>query len=264
MFNLTPVVKNLLIINVLLFFLPIALGDDRLFIDLFGLRYVFAPTFSPYQFVTHMFIHANFRHLLYNMIGLIVFGPMLEQFWGSRRFLIFYMVCGIGAGFIYSATNFFEVKSYVDAGINFLENSTPEQLAIFWGEYDELSLKGYSRLLDAFERDPDNVVLLEKIRALVKSGLEARINTPMIGASGAIFGILMGFGLLFPNIELMLLFPPIPIKAKYIVTFYGITAVYGALHTVPGDNVAHFAHLGGMIIALIFVALWKRSMNNFR
>jgi membrane associated rhomboid family serine protease len=86
----------------------------------------------------------------------------------------------------------------------------------------------------------------------------------MIGASGAVFGILMGFGLLFPNIELMLLFPPIPIKAKYIVTFYGITAVYGALHTVPGDNVAHFAHLGGMIIALIFVALWKRSMNNFR
>jgi membrane associated rhomboid family serine protease len=257
-FNLTPVVKNLLLINIIMFALselaPFGL-DLR---DMFGLRYIFAPKFEIFQFVTHMFIHADFGHLFSNMLGLFVFGPMLEQFWGPKRFLIFYMVTGLGAGALFLGINFFETYNMGQATLALMENTTPESLAQYSRNYIPIS----PAFINQFANDPNNIELIRDVRRGVERLYVQVMNAPMYGASGAVYGVLMAFGLLFPNLRLMLLFPPIPVKAKYLVAVYGIMALFGAIHNTPGDNVAHYAHLGGMLFAWIMVLLWRGDRNN--
>jgi membrane associated rhomboid family serine protease len=263
MFNLTPIVKNILIINVLLFAVPAVAGFADVMIDFFGLRYPFAPSFSVYQIVTHMFIHGGFSHLLYNMFGLIVFGPMLETVWGSKRFLIFYMVCGLGASALYSGIHFVEIYSAQTAREVFITEPTAENYAGFLESNFPEYYSSQINFIEYFAKNNTNESIITEATKSVNTLMMRKINSPMVGASGAIFGILMAFGLLFPNTELMLLFPPIPVKAKYIVGFYGLTALFGALHKTPGDNVAHYAHLGGMLFALFFVLYWKKYSSRF-
>lgn len=255
--NLTPVVKNLLIINVVLFALS-NLFNHELMVDLLGLRYIFAPKFEVYQFITHMFMHANIGHLFSNMFALFIFGPLLEQLWGPKRFLIFYMVTGLGASALFLGVNFFETYNMGQAVSELISRTTPDNLAVFNRDYQIFK----NSFINEFANDPDNLEVIRMVRQVVETRYTQIMNSPMIGASGAVYGILMAFGLLFPNLKLMLLIPPMPVKAKYLVAVYGVMALFGAIHNREGDNVAHYAHLGGMLFAWIMIMVWRKQGNN--
>ena len=203
---MTPVVKNLVIINVLVFLAQSAMpGLEPLLMG----HYPLGANFEPWQVITHMFMHGSLTHIFFNMFALVVFGSALERAWGSKRFLQYYMLCGIGAFFIYEATVGYEV--------------------------------------------------LQLTNSISYEGVAGRV----VGASGCVYGLLLGFGMLFPNTELILLFPPIPIKAKYFVILYGLLELSMAMSNNQGDNVAHVAHLGGMVIGYILIKKWQNSRDVF-
>ena len=258
MFALTPVVRVLLMINVLVFFVT-----NESIIQQYGLHSFLSDQFNPIQLLTHMFLHAGFGHIFSNMIGLIVFGPMLERFWGPRRFTFFYFFCGIGAALLFSGINYFEmhdvyqgVQAYrLDPGFDNFSAFIDQNAS---GYYDRLV--PFTEKFKDFPRDTKNI---QDSITIVNRIFTDQVDQPMIGASGAIFGIIMGFGLLFPNTELFLLFPPIPIKAKYLVIFYGAFEVYSGFQRAATDNVAHFAHIGGMVFAFILVKYWNSQRKTF-
>lgn len=259
--RLTPVAKNILIINVAIFlvtsFLSLPLEEY------FGLRVVFSSEFAPYQFLTYMWLHGGTWHLIGNMIAVLVFAPMLEMVWGSKRFLTFYLICGIGAGLLYGTVDFFEKLPLKQDAEAYLADPNPEAFELFIIKHKSIGLNtaALSELIDAYN---DNPAYEGQATGAVKSIYNAFITRGnMIGASGAVFGILFAFAFLFPNTELFLLFPPIPIKAKYLVFFYGMYELYSEFNRIPGDNVAHLAHLGGMLIAFILLKLWKNDTKKF-
>ena len=234
-----PVVKNLIILNVLFYLATFVLG--RSFnIDLtqkLALHYPASELFQPYQFITHMFMHGSTWHILFNMFALWMFGKMLETVWGSKRFFIYYFFTGLGAAALHTFVQWIEVASLKS-------QMTPEQIETVYQQ-------GYT----AFSQGKNFVdPLMGKLNLL--------INIPTIGASGAVFGILLGFGMLFPNTQLMLLFPPIPIRAKYFVIIYGVLELVLAF-TQRGSNIAHFAHLGGMIFGFILIKYWQKDRKTF-
>jgi membrane associated rhomboid family serine protease len=201
-----------------------------------GLHFPLSDKFRPHQIFTHMFMHADITHLFFNMFALYMFGRVLESVWGPKRFLIFYLVTGIGAALLHSAVNFIEYYS-VTSKLSVEEIAYVKEIGYgIWSEG-----KNFSEALPA--------------------KLNEVLNTPTVGASGAVFGILLGFGMLFPNTQLMLLFPPIPIKAKYFVIGYGAIELYLGLR--GGGNVAHFAHLGGMIFGYFMIKYWNKTLNRF-
>lgn len=209
-----PVVKNLLIINALVFLAQVMLpnGLGQMITEKLALYFWESPNFRAYQFVTHMFLHADFTHIFFNMFALWMFGRILEYDLGGRRFLTFYLITGIGAAILYSAVHWIEIVYYMNAGIN-----------------------------------PQVIYNL--------------INTPTLGASGAVYGVLLAFGMLHPNSIIMLLIPPIPMKAKYfVIIFIVIELVLGLTYN---DNVAHFAHLGGMLWGFILLRYWKAKGKIF-
>lgn len=257
MFNLTPVVRILLLINILVQLLnytglPIP--------ELLGLRYVLAPEFQPFQFFTYMFAHSDqsWWHLIGNMFALFMFGPMLEQHFGSGRFLAFYLICGIGSGLIYSGIHFYEMQQMFGKVQSYMDSPSPGKLGSFLRTEFPTMFERYREVVIEYKNNPDNPEFAGYGRELVRSLYLLKANMPMVGASGAVFGILMAFGMLFPNVELFLLFLPVPIKAKYFVLFYGAYELYAGINRMPGDNVAHFAHLGGMLFAFILIKLWHR------
>ena len=241
--NLTPVIKNLIIINVLFFLATISF--QKLGIDLtnyLGLHQFQSPKFMPHQLVTHMFMHGSFTHLLFNMLGIFFLGVILEKVWGGKRFLTFYLITGLGAALTY--------LGYIQFQINALSNNIdPSQLPKI---LDLIKTQGADMLSKGYNfKDP----ILSKINGL--------IHGSMVGASGAVYGILLAFGMLFPNTQLMLLFPPIPIKAKYLVFILAVIALFLGILNQTGDNIAHFAHLGGMIFGFILIKYWKQDRNTF-
>ncbi len=256
MFNITPMVRNLLIINVVVFIFQGNLFDARqLALYHFGSEY-----FNPIQLFTHMFLHGGWGHLFSNMFSLFIFGPMLERFWGSQKFLLFYLITGLGASVLYSGVRAYELNQLEENTIAYIENPSP---VAFNNYMDEHLREGAGRdLAIMMKRNPDLPEYVEQSKAIVKEVYNAIFNTPMLGASGAVFGILMAFGMLFPNLELFLLFLPVPIKAKYFVLLYGAYELYSGFNRMPGDNVAHFAHLGGMLFAYILIKMWQR--NDYR
>ncbi|MBC7923275.1 MAG: rhomboid family intramembrane serine protease [Ferruginibacter sp.] len=259
-FNLTPVVRNLLILNIAVFFLQ---NIFPLLENYLGLRYVRAETFAPYQFLTYMFAHGSVGHLFGNMFALFMFGPLLEQSWGPKRFLIFYLLTGVGAGVLYEGIKFYEIHQLQQAFESFVQNPVPERFFSFVsqnpGLYVDAEDRGFSEQFADHATDPTYIR-----ESIVRAGNRfwAFANVPMVGASGAVFGLLMAFGLLFPNTELFLLFIPFPIKAKYFVGLYGVYELYAGIQRAPGDNVAHFAHLGGMLFAFIIIKYWNSQRNN--
>jgi membrane associated rhomboid family serine protease len=260
--NLTPTVRNLLIINVLVFFLGEIFKID--FKPFFGLRNINAESFKPYQLVTYMFLHGDLGHLFSNMFGLFMFGSMLERLWGSKRFLFFYFFTGIGAGLLNMGINYYETTKIQQAISIYSQHATPESLAGFTHKYIGDTTSDFNQFLQSFRDDPNNKNLAEQSILIVRNSLKEIVNfSNMVGASGAIFGILMAFGYLFPNTEMMLLFFPVPIKAKYFVTFYGLYELYAGIQRSQGDNVAHFAHLGGMLFAIILLKYWGTDRNKF-
>lgn len=259
--NLTPMVKNLLFINVGVFLAQWVLQINLP--DLLGLRYIFSDEFRPYQIVTHIFVHANGMHLFSNMFALFIFGPLLERFWGPQKFLLFFLITGLGASVLYSAINFYEVKQVEQAAEVYLMDPNPEDFNSFINDHAAYAFNQLYDFIDQYQEAPQSREHIEQSEAYVTQVYEQHANMPMVGASGAVFGILMAFGLLFPNTELFLLFIPFPIKAKYFVTFYGLYELYTGIARVPGDNVAHFAHLGGMLFAFILVKYWQKKSGDF-
>jgi membrane associated rhomboid family serine protease len=263
MFNrLTPVVKNILLINVGIFFIGSLLKLPLS--DWFGLRVVFSEDFALYQFLTYMWIHGSFGHLLGNMFAVFIFGPILEQVWGSKRFLTFYLITGIGAAAIYGGADFAEkLKIKQDAEV-FMQNPNPDSFQLFIIDHKSprYNVAVLADFADEFYDHPDDREYLAQSRSIVKTMYTQSVDIPMVGASGAVFGVLMAFAMLFPNMQLMLLFPPIPIRAKYLVFAYAMFEIYSEINRSVGDNVAHLAHLGGMLIAFILLKFFWHKTNN--
>lgn len=218
MFRLPPITKNLLVINILLFFAVGILSKNGINLNnILGLHFFKSDSFAPYQLVTYMFMHANFEHIFFNMLAFWMFGRILEQVWGPKRYLLFYFVCGIGAGLCQ------ELVQYVD--------------------YVSQGLAQYSEVADGISKVPMSVYLN---------------SWTTVGASGAIYGILLGFGMSFPNERILLLIPPMPIKAKYLVIGYAVIELLSGFG-ISNSNVAHFAHLGGMLFGLILILYWRKD-----
>jgi membrane associated rhomboid family serine protease len=232
---LPPVVKNLILINVLML-IATWTAKSVFSVDLtaiLGLYFPKSEQFMPLQIITHMFMHANFWHLFFNMFALYMFGGILENVWGPKRFLIYYMVCGLGAAFVHETVILFQYNKLINT-------IAPDQL--------QLVLDNGAAVLNEGKQYAD----------VAMRDLQMLLNVPTVGASGAIFGVLLAFGVLFPNTQLMLLFPPIPIKAKYFVIGYGAIELYLAV-TQPGSNIAHAAHLGGMLFGYILIRYWRKT-----
>ncbi|GET30736.1 rhomboid family intramembrane serine protease [Prolixibacter sp. SD074] len=258
-----PVVKNLIMLNVLMLVATWALKSFG--IDLtekLALYYPASPHFQPYQFVTHMFMHGGFMHLFFNMFALYMFGRVLEMVWGPKRFLIFYFVTGLGAAAFYTLVNYIELSSLRDSVAAFINTPSPELLSTFVKEHLKNASPWVYDLINNWMDAPNNPAYINQGTELVQRILEMKMNIPVVGASGAIFGVLLAFGMLFPNTQLMLLFPPIPIKAKYFVIGYGVIELFLGVRN-PGSDVAHFAHLGGMIFGFILIKFWNRNSNSF-
>lgn len=232
---LPPVVKNLLIINGILFLATIVF-ESTFHVDLvrfLGLHYPLSNDFGIWQLVSYMFMHGGFTHILFNMFALWMFGNTLENVWGPKRFLNYYLITGIGAGLVQILIAWIRIKS-IESGMH------PEQIAIVIQEGAEVLKRGMN------------------YQDAGMANLNLIINTPTVGASGAVFGILLAFGMMFPN-SLIYVYFAIPIKAKYFVLIYGAIELYLGFANNAGDNVAHFAHLGGMIFGFFLILLWKKK-----
>jgi membrane associated rhomboid family serine protease len=235
-FNSTPVAANLIIINVICWVASIVF--KRIDVDLFrmfALHYPASDDFNLIQLVSYMFLHdtGSIAHLFFNMFGVYMFGRVLENVWGGKRFLIYYMATGVGAAVINI------LVAYIR--ISWIEGLMPA------GDIDAV----YQQGLDALNRgmnftDP------------AMASLNIIINGATLGASGAIFGVLLAFGMLFPNAPLYIMLIPIPIKAKYFVIGYGLIELTFGLANLSSDNVAHFAHLGGMIFGYLMIVYWRK------
>ncbi len=198
------VVKNLIIINAIVF--VVTMLAQKFMYETFSLFYFTSPFFKPFQLITYMFMHGGFWHIFFNMFSLYMFGSVIESYWGGKKFFLYYMICGIGAGLINELVMYLQI---------------------------------------AFAETPGLV--------------EAAINrVPTVGASGAIYGLLLAYGMMFPNNVLQFVFPPIAMKAKWMVIIFGAIELLSGL-SGRGGNVAHFAHLGGMIFGVIMILYWKKK-----
>jgi membrane associated rhomboid family serine protease len=233
--ELPPVVKNLILLNVLMLLANWAaksvFGTDLTM--LLGLYFPKSEQFMPLQILTHMFMHGNLWHLFFNMFALYMFGGILENVWGPKRFFIYYMVCGLGAAFVHETVIMFQYNKLMNI-------VSPDQLQMVLNDGTAYFNEG-------------RVFTDETMKSL-----QMLLNVPTVGASGAIFGVLLAFGVLFPNTQLMLLFPPIPIRAKYFVIGYGAIELVLAV-TQPGSNIAHAAHLGGMLFGYLLIRYWRKT-----
>lgn len=234
--GLPPVTKNLLIINAI-FLLATWVARTTFGVNLntyLGLHLPLSEHFNPAQIGTYMFMHGDFMHLFFNMFAVFMFGRILETYWGPKKFFLFYIITGLGAGIIQIGA------LYIDY------NSLLPQLNEF--QYQTV-LKEGAGVIDSWQNYKDPLM----------RDFNAALNGPTVGASGAVFGILLAFGMLFPNTELMLLFPPIPLKAKYFVIIYGVVELFMGVANFSFDNVAHFAHLGGMAFGFILIKYWQKK-----
>jgi membrane associated rhomboid family serine protease len=229
------VVKNLLIINGL-FFLTTLVFQTQLNIDLsdyLGLHYPLSEKFQPWQLVSYIFMHGSFMHLFFNMFALWMFGNTLENYWGPKRFLIYFMMTGIGAGLIQMLVTHFRLMSL----------------------YSQISDEGLSYVIS---KGSEIYQSGQNFSDPIAGKINELVNSVTIGASGAVFGILLAFGMLFPNTMLYIYFA-IPIKAKWFVILYGAVELYSGIANSSGDNVAHFAHLGGMLFGFILIKFWQKK-----
>lgn len=223
-------IKQLIIINIIFYFGSQFLGD--LSYDILALHYFENDKFLISQLVTHMFMHGSPSHILFNMFGLWMFGSPLEQMWGKQKFLFFYFSAGLGAAALQMLVYDIQVQALYDViETNNLSLNDPNVLLNYMTQSD------YNQALSSF-------------------------NSVMVGASGAIYGVLVAFAFSFPNSKLMLLFPPIPIKAKYFVPLLILIDLFFGLSSFSIGSIAHFAHIGGALIGLVMVMYWKKNQFN--
>lgn len=264
MFNLTPVVKNLLIINIAVFAGSMLLDVYNEVVYNFALFYLASDNFRAWQFVTYMFLHGDLWHLIGNMFGLLIFGTWLEEVWGSKRFLQYYLITGIGAAVLFMGVEYLEMRQVREDVNTFLLAPDPGTFELLLSEHYEQDFARNQAFIRAYGKEPENEGLVKEATTFVKERYVQGLNVPMLGASGAIFGVLLAAGLLFPHRRIMLLFPPIPLRARIFVMLYGAYEVYSLLQRAPNDNVAHMAHLGGMIVGLVLLMMWGEARNRYQ
>lgn len=257
-------VKHLLIINVL-FYLAALVFRGSLGIDLdqyLALYYVGSDSFRPWQYITYMFMHGSFEHIFFNMFALWMFGYILENYWGTRRFLIFYLLCGIGAGLVHTAVIGLTSIPVLNDINQYAANPTPDALIALYNEHFKniMNPQWVTEVTNAWRADSGigtdyGYMTTNSFMELYNKYI---IGIPTVGASGAVYGILLAFGMMFPEERIYLYFL-FPIKAKWFVIGYAaIELLTGVLGT--NDGVAHFAHLGGMLVGFILIMLWRRKV----
>jgi len=263
-----PVTKSLLLVTVIVFLADI--GTERFLHTDAMVRYmalfrVQSPLFIPTQFLTHIFMHGSLSHLFFNMFGLFMFGRILESIWGGKKMLVFYLVTGIGAALMQSGITYIQMQKMIVLADAFAANPS---LQVFSEYVDHYLIKGSPRYNEimSFAQSwlyaPENMNFIPKAKEYVEVVMYDNLNIPMVGASGAIFGLLIAFAMMFPDVELMLIFLPVPIKAKYFVPVYALIELVFGVAGFSWDNVAHFAHLGGALVGFIIVMYWKRKQFN--
>jgi membrane associated rhomboid family serine protease len=276
---LPPVVKNLIIINALMGLLQFALIRFNINIqDYLALHYWHSELYKPWQLVTHMFLHgspysfdATLWHFISNMFALWMFGNILENVWGPGRFLTFYLVCGIGAALLHLGVVGYEFRTLENAFTVFQQNPTLDKFDLIVRQHSAFEALESLRL--RFVQDPslydgnDAIAGIHQyLYGFMSNGVHEKgiLDAATVGASGAVFGILFAFGYLFPNTLLHIYFL-VPIKAKYVVGAYALFELFAGIRNSAGDNVAHFAHLGGMLVAFIILKIWdSRNKNRTR
>lgn len=262
-FSMPPVVKNLIIINVLMLVAKYVLHNSGIDLDeILGLHYIGSPHFHSWQFVTHLFMHGDVWHLVFNMFALYMFGKVLEMVWGSQRFLIYFFVTGLGAAALHSYVTYLEISHLQKTVSAFVNTPSPELLSAFVKSNLGHLPSEVADLVNNWSVSPNNSGYSQQAVVWVQEIFSMKIDTPTIGASGAVYGVLLAFGYLFPNTELMLLFPPIPIKAKWFVIIFGAIELFLGI-TQSNSSIAHFAHLGGMLFGFILLKYWEKSTKKF-
>ena len=263
---LPPIIKNLLIINGLFFLAQNTISGPTVsfsFENIFALHAWQSPLFKPWQLVTHMFLHGNFGHILGNMFGLWMFGSVLENLWGSKRFLTFYLVCGLGAALIHLLFLSWEfmpmVKDYAAIFQAHAEGSSAQADAIINFIYrHNLRFDNTEELVAYLRAHPGNNDITNRMYEEITAFYRNNIDTATIGASGAVFGVLAAFVYLFPNTYLYIYFL-IPVKAKWIGILYFGYELFEAIRNSAGDHVARWAHVGGAIVGLLIVITWNKT-----
>jgi membrane associated rhomboid family serine protease len=263
-FSILPtVVKNLLIINGLCFLAYVVLAGRGLINlnETLGLYYPESKLFKPYQLISHVFMHGSFMHLFFNMFSLWMFGNVLENYWGPKRFFIYYFVTAFGAAALHIGVNAYEVMHMKDAIAAYISAPGYDAFLALQDKLDPSLMDNsyFQSFMREWQLQKDNVQYIQGSVELTDAMIQRKINIPTVGASGAVFGLLLAFGMLFPNTELIMLFFPFPIKAKYFVMIYGALELYQGISNNPGDNVAHFAHLGGMLFGFILIKIWNKT-----
>lgn len=242
MSRITEAIKHLLIINIL-FFVATNIYGDQMY-QWFSLWFPKNENFGLWQIVTHMFMHGGFMHILFNMYALYAFGTPLERMWGRNKFLFFYFSAGLGAALLHTGVNYY----YFQEGLNAIVSSGVSE----------------SSVMDIVSRGQYNTEWYNIAGKSTIDNFLSAYHTPAVGASGAIYGVLVAFGMSYPNSELFLIFLPVPIKAKYFIPvlialdlFSGITG-YG----IFGQGIAHFAHVGGALVGFLMMWYWKKNQFN--
>lgn len=260
--QMPPVIKNLLIINVVVFLLTkagLALGMYNLY-DSLALYFPGSEKFKPFQLVTHLFMHGDFMHIAMNMFMLWMFGRVMEQVWGGKRFFIYYFVTGLGAALLHTLVNYIEMNSLINAIDAYTTNQNPEAFAALINDkFPEYYNQIYNNMLRQWFDNPGSAHFALQASQYLSELAQVKMSIPTVGASGAVYGVLLAFGMTFPNVELFMIFLPfIPIKAKYMVIGMGVLELlYGVSQTQ--SNVAHFAHLGGMVFGFFLIKYWKKN-----
>ena len=234
--NIPTVTKNIIIINILFWLATVIMSKIDL-TNILGLHYPLSRNFRLYQIITYMFMHGSVTHIFFNMFAVYMFGRVLESIWGPKRFLTYYIITGIGAGLINILVAYIRIKALET-------NMGQEVIDLVYREGTEVFNRG-----------------MNYTEPLVGQ-LNILINTTTVGASGAVFGILLAFGMLFPNMPLYIIPFPFPIKAKYMVIGYGVIELFAGIANFSFDNIAHFAHLGGMLFGIILVLYWRKKDRN--
>jgi len=236
--NITDAIKHLIVINIIVFVAPQLMQTD--YTNILALHFPKNEHFGFWQYATHMFMHGGFAHILFNMYGLWAFGTPLEQMWGKNKFIFFYFSSGIGAGLIYTMVNYYQFNSifelFIQAGLN-----ESEVIAILkQGSTNDF------RVLEAITQQQFNEIF-------------ALYNTPAVGASGAVYGVLVAFGMYFKDAKLALIFFPVPIAAKYFIPIMILGDLFFGVTKYSVGNIAHFAHIGGALIGFIIALYWKKN-----
>ena len=239
--NIPPITRNIILINIVVFILTYVLQTDMMYRYLAAF-YPFSPFFHSWQIITHMFMHGSFMHILFNLMTLYSFGPVLEQVLGDKKYVLLYFVSGLGAFFLFNLWNFVEVEQI---------KSSLQSLGFDLAGYmdgESVSFKGNSAEI----LEQQNLV----------NQLQSIISVPMVGASGAIFGVIAAFATLYPDAKIMLMFIPVPVKVKYLMPVVIIVSIYLGISGNAG-GIAHLAHVGGALVGFILAKIWKKHLYRF-